>query len=122
MRIFVYECVCGGGLGMGVPASLLREGYAMLAAVVEDLQRIAGVHVVTLIDRRLAYEPGDECRLTVSDSVPFGTGVFEPEEFEEIAAECDATLAIAPEFLDLLYDLSRLAPKDRWLGSSSAAI
>jgi predicted ATP-grasp superfamily ATP-dependent carboligase len=112
MRIFVYECVCGGGLGTNVPASLLREGHAMLTAVVEDLRRIAGVTVVTLIDGNLSYQLGDECHHTNVES----------EDFEEVAESCDWTLAIAPEFLDLLHDLSRFVPEGRWLGSASEAI
>jgi tyramine---L-glutamate ligase len=80
MRVFVYECVCAGGLGSDVPASLLREGRAMLDAVCADFGRIPGVEVVTLADQRRFYET---------------------------AASCDWTLVIAPEFDDHLHDLNQ---------------
>jgi predicted ATP-grasp superfamily ATP-dependent carboligase len=41
MRIFVYEHVSAGGLGVDTPASLEREGRAMLDAIVADFQHIA---------------------------------------------------------------------------------
>ncbi len=104
MRIFVYECVCAGGLGPDIPSSLLREGHAMLAAIVADLQGIPGVTVVTLIDQNLSYEIGDECRRAT-----YPDPDFEDLDFEEFAAECDGTLVIAPEFNGLLLNRSRAA-------------
>jgi predicted ATP-grasp superfamily ATP-dependent carboligase len=97
MRVFVYECVCAGGLGSDVPASLLREGRAMLDAVCADFGRIPGVEVVTLADQRRFYET---------------------------AASCDWTLVIAPEFDDQLHDLSQavLDSGGRLLGSRPIAI
>ena len=41
MHIFIYEAVCAGDLGQNVPASLRREGEAMLSAVVTDFRRKA---------------------------------------------------------------------------------
>ena len=46
MRVFVYEHVSAGGLGPGAPASLLREGRAMLDAVAGDFARVPGVEEV----------------------------------------------------------------------------
>ena len=44
MRILVHEFVSGGGLaGRPVPASLAREGAAMLTALVADLAAIRGI-------------------------------------------------------------------------------
>ena len=47
MRIFIYESVSAGELGDDVPASLLREGAAMLRAISADLERLPGIEVVT---------------------------------------------------------------------------
>jgi predicted ATP-grasp superfamily ATP-dependent carboligase len=96
MRVFVYECVCAGGLGPDVPASLLREGRAMLDAVCVDFQSVPGVEVVNAEQRR----------------------------FRETAANCDWTLVIAPEFDDHLRSLSQtvLDVGGRLLGSLPAVI
>jgi tyramine---L-glutamate ligase len=51
VRILVYEFASGGGLaGRDVPASLVREGAAMRAALVADLSAIGGHQVVTTAD------------------------------------------------------------------------
>jgi predicted ATP-grasp superfamily ATP-dependent carboligase len=95
MRVFVYEFISAGGLGTDAPASLLREGRAMRDAVSDDFRRMPGVEVVT-----------------------------EASDFRATAASCDWTLVIAPEFDDLLRDLSQavLDVGGRLLGSLPAAI
>ncbi len=105
MRLFVYEHLCAGGLGPGAPASLRREGEAMLRAVAADFARIPGVRVVTLPDE--PDEPGGEADL-----------------FDAAVAGCDAALVIAPEFDDLLLDRSRrvLERGRRLLGALPEAI
>ena len=119
MRIFVYECVCGGGLGLDVPASLLREGSAMLSAVVADFQRISGMEVVTLIAEEWSYELGNDCR---RPAIAGGVGAF--VEIVEVVKSCDWTLMIAPEFDHLLERLSQtvLDVGGKLLGSTPAAI
>ena len=55
MQIFVYEHVTGGGLAsQPLPDSLAQEGGAMLRALLEDLLRVPGVNVVTMLDDRLS--------------------------------------------------------------------
>ena len=119
MRVFVYECVCAGGLGLDVPSSLLREGRAMLAAIVEDLQRVADVEVATLIAEEFAYQLGDVCHPTAAGSWSDGDRMF-----EAIAKDCAATLVIAPEFGGLLagYSLRVLDAGGRLLGPLPNAI
>jgi predicted ATP-grasp superfamily ATP-dependent carboligase len=94
MRVFVYEHVTLGGLGSDVPASLAREGLAMLGAVRCDFRRIPK------------------------------TGVVISGDFQKTAANCDWTLVIAPEFDDHLRALSQtvLDVGGRLLGSQPAAI
>lgn len=94
MRLFIYELISAGGLGDDVPASLRREGAAMLAAIVEDFERIPGIHVATLLAGDLAESVGRHCRrIDAAD---------EPKAFREVAVDADAALIIAPEFDDLL--------------------
>jgi predicted ATP-grasp superfamily ATP-dependent carboligase len=98
MRIFLYECICAGGLGCDVPASLRHEGHAMLEAIVWDFQQLGGIEVVTLLD--------------------------EEARFANCALSCDWTLVIAPEFDDLLRSHSQtvLDVGGRLLGSLPGAI
>src|SRR4051794_33295079 len=97
MRIFVYEHISAGGLGPDNPASLLREGRAMLDAVADDFGRVPGVSVVT-------PDHGGDFRARVRTT--------------------DATLVIAPEFDDLLLTRSRwvLEEGGRLLGSLPGAV
>lgn len=95
MRVFVYELVCAGGLGPGpVPASLEAEGRAMLASVVEDFARCAGVEVVTLLDQSFPGGLPGRCLRTAAAN--------QESAFAELAASADLTLLIAPELDGLL--------------------
>jgi len=116
MRIFVYEHITAGGLGPDAPASLRREGRAMLEAVVADFQKIANVSVTTLIDRELGYDLGDVCMRIDEDDVE--------ESFDRSAAACDVTLVIAPEQDNILLDCCQavLDVGGRLLGPSPAAV
>lgn len=79
MRVLVYEHLSAGGLPDEL--SLLREGAAMLAAVLQDLGVLPGVEAVSVQTRS---------RLGAA------------------AATCDAALIIAPEFDDILASIAYL--------------
>src|SRR5438094_908252 len=96
MRVFIYELLSAGGLGPDAPASLRREGWAMLAAVAEDFACLPDIHVSTLLDQRCPEPPGHHCRRI--------DPAQEPATFRDCAARADATLVIAPEFDDLLLE------------------
>ena len=56
MHIFLYEWATGGGLVEepgSLPASLVREGAAMIGALAADLVRIDGCRVTALRDPRV---------------------------------------------------------------------
>jgi predicted ATP-grasp superfamily ATP-dependent carboligase len=94
MRLFIYELISAGGLGDDVPASLRREGAAMLSAIVEDFERIPEVNVITLLSDRFDRSIGRHCqRTSVADEAAW---------FRRIAVDADAALIVAPEFDDLL--------------------
>jgi predicted ATP-grasp superfamily ATP-dependent carboligase len=99
VRLFIHECLSAGGLGPDAPASLRREGWAMLCAAAGDFGSVPDVRVSTLLDERSSDVPGCECRrIAVGE---------EPDAFRDFAACADATLVIAPEFCDLLLERSR---------------
>lgn len=100
MHMFLYEWATGGGLvdQMGsVPASILREGTAMVGALVADLVRIKDCRVTVLRDVRVLDMALPGCELIDIDSE-----YFRCEQFKRLAAEADGTIVIAPEFDQLL--------------------
>lgn len=86
MRIFVFESLSAGPLEAAASEtpcdSLLREGRAMLDALAGDLAAVSGIEVQTLLD-----VPRDESA-AASDRLA---------AFDRLAADCDATIVIAPE-------------------------
>jgi tyramine---L-glutamate ligase len=54
LRLLICEYVTGGGfLGQPLPASLVREGDMMLAALVKDVAGIGGIEIASVRDGRL---------------------------------------------------------------------
>ena len=101
LRLFVSEFLCGGGWSGGArPASLVREGAAMLRALLGDLLRIPSLQVVTTWDRRLSEELGLESRAL--QVIPVSGPEEEREVFTRLCHETDAIYVIAPELDDEL--------------------
>jgi predicted ATP-grasp superfamily ATP-dependent carboligase len=127
MRLFVSEYLTSGAwLAPFGDGSLAREGRAMLLAFLEDARAIDGVQAITTWDARLGAFPGDDddsglsrVEVHVSESAEHGL-----ELFRRLAAECDTTLVISPEFDELLQSRRELvdAVGGSWLGSSAGAI
>ncbi len=103
MRLFVSEFICGGGWSGGErPASLVREGAAMLRAFLGDLLRLPGVCVVTTWDRRLGSELG--IASPAVEVIPLSGPEEEQLVFDRLCREVDCVYVIAPE---LDHELSR---------------
>ena len=97
VRIFVSEFISSGAMsGTPLPISLLREGRAMLVAIVADLIAIPGCEVSTTLDRRLVggfpRRPNDPLHVWAIDNVE-----AEKIAFDRLVGEAVATLVIAPE-------------------------
>ena len=130
MRVFVYEHICGGGLaGQELPASLAREGWAMLSGVVQDFATVLGVRVHTTLDERLARSHEAllrEAHGEVSEPVQVEriAAVQVDDQVRKLAAKCDWTLLIAPEIDGILAQRCRWveAAVGRLLGPSPAAV
>ncbi len=100
MNVFVSEYVCGGGWPEDdVPPSLLREGGAMLRAIVEDLSRVPNCHVVTTMDA--GRQPLSAGGVRV---VQVRSPQEEQDVFAKLAAESDFCLVIAPELDNILNE------------------
>lgn len=106
MQLFLYEFITGGGmyaLGGKPEGSLLHEGRAMLAAVVEDAIKL-GAQPIAIRDSRLPFALPEGC-----EAVDVANMAELREAFISFAAAADHTLIIAPEFDGWLLKLARLA-------------
>jgi predicted ATP-grasp superfamily ATP-dependent carboligase len=117
MRIFVYEYLCSRS-PPDAPASLLREGRAMLSAVLADLGRCPGVEVETLLAPALLATPWPP------NVTPHAAPLDEEALFRTLAAAADVSLLIVPEFDGLLAARCRQVEEagGRLLGPSGAAV
>ena len=100
MHIFLYEWITGGGMVEEtgpLPTSMLAEGAAMVTALAADLVAIEGARVTLLRDMRL-----DDLVLSGCEVIEIHSSSHRLDEIERLAAEADHTLAIAPEFDDIL--------------------
>jgi tyramine---L-glutamate ligase len=107
MQIFVYEWATGGGLVEEhgtLPASLVREGSAMIGALAFDLAKISDCQVTALRDPRMLQLTLPRCRV-----VDVVGKVSHWDEFERLASAADATILIAPEFDGILLGAARRA-------------
>src|SRR4051812_13845920 len=101
MHYRVYEYITGGGTWSNddifPQGSLLREGHAMVSALVQDLRRLPNSDVIVLRDSRLGSLAIPAHRIYSVDS----------EEAEllallEIGSRVDAVILIAPETQGIL--------------------
>ncbi|QDU75192.1 carbamoyl phosphate synthase-like protein [Bremerella volcania] len=110
--VFVYELITGGGLycvpGSPAPSgSLLKEGTAMLAAVVDDFAAIDGLKVTVLRDSRLPT-----LSVAASQQITVEGPEGERTAFHDAVKSTEATLVIAPEFDGLHYERTKWAEED----------
>jgi predicted ATP-grasp superfamily ATP-dependent carboligase len=101
MKLFVFELICAGGMGPQAPSTLRAEGWAMLAALVEDFDRVDNVETLTLVDHWCPRPVGRLCWRSSPGEERSG--------FEKMAALADLTLVVAPECDQLLAKWSRWA-------------
>jgi predicted ATP-grasp superfamily ATP-dependent carboligase len=105
MHIFLYEWATGGGLveeSGGLPSSLLREGAAMIGALVSDIVKIQDFRVTALRDPRAL-----QLTLPHATLVDVLSQSSHWEEFERLTTTADATMIIAPEFDKILWNAAR---------------
>jgi predicted ATP-grasp superfamily ATP-dependent carboligase len=118
VRILVHEFVSGGGYaGRGVPSSLVREGAAIRAALLDDLAAIGQHDIVTTADDRfpVVARTGIEVVTVRAGRSPLP---------DALIASADAVWLIAPEIDRCLERLSARVDRNhrRLIGSGTAAI
>jgi predicted ATP-grasp superfamily ATP-dependent carboligase len=118
MRVFVYEYITGGGWLEQPelpPATLWREGAAMVAALAADFAILPEVEVCLLHDARWPRPQVSGCR--VHD---VGSAAEERARFEQLVNDSEWTVVIAPELGGALVQRCELVEQlgGRLLGPS----
>lgn len=91
MQVFVIETVTGGGLlGKALPSSLIEEGALMRDALIDDLEDLPGVRVVTTHDPRVPPP-------SRGTSFPIEEGEDPLEVWARLASQSHCSWPIAPE-------------------------
>jgi len=104
-NLFIFEYVSGGGFNqMQIPSSLFCEGYGMLKSIILDFKKL-NFKISTLLDHRIfflsSYLKADNIKETrVEDNYI--------ELFKVEVKKCDYCFIIAPEFSNILYQLTKI--------------
>ncbi len=104
-RIYIFEFVSGGGFNqVKIPSSLFCEGYGMLRSIIADFKKM-DFEITTLLDERIAflshYLEADSLQYIKADDNYISI-------FKESVKNCDYTFIVAPEFSNILYDLTKI--------------
>lgn len=102
MKILITEFITGGGLiAESLPASLLKEGEMMLAAIVRDFCDLPDVQVIVTRDPRCSFD-------NLSDQIYYhDIKSHYLIELGELCNSVDAVLPIAPESDQILERVTR---------------
>ena len=108
-KIFIFEFVSGGGFNqVEIPSSLFCEGYAMLRTIIEDFKNL-GFHITTLLDSRIKF-------LSLYMKADIIKSVELEEDYLQKYTTCvrnsDYCFVIAPEFSNVLYNLTKIVKKN----------
>jgi tyramine---L-glutamate ligase len=113
-RVWVFEYLSGGGDFHG--DTLLAMGVSMRDAIVADLLQVPGYVVSAATCERAPPLPGGAI------ATPAGAGESVADFVARQAVSHDAVLVVAPESGDVLAQLHRAVPPERWLGCDAASI
>ena len=109
-KIFIFEFVSGGGYNkVDIPSSLFCEGYAMLRTTIEDFKKL-GFQIITLLDIRIEflsqYLKADKIELVkkIDDYIKIYTDCIKESSY---------CFIIAPEFSNILYNLTKIAKDNK---------
>jgi predicted ATP-grasp superfamily ATP-dependent carboligase len=109
-KIFIFEFVSGGGYNkVDIPSSLFCEGYAMLRTTIEDFKKL-GFQIITLLDVRIEFLS----QYLKADIIKI---VNKNDDYTKIYIECvkesSYCFIIAPEFSNILYNLTKIAKDNK---------
>lgn len=107
-NIFIFEYVSGGGFNnIELPSSLFCEGFAMLRSLIYDFKKL-DYEITSLLDQRISYLS----QYLRADFIE----IVNPNDdfivkFKDNLNKCKYCFIIAPEFSNILYNLTKLAFK-----------
>lgn len=121
MKILVYEYITGSGAALTRSPTLVREGDAMLGALIKDLTDIPGLFLSVLRDRRLP-KPEPASAAIAWHTLEPGEDVL--EHFIPELRQVDAAWLIAPETAGILEGLCQTVESTGTflLGSPACAV
>ncbi|MBD3193913.1 MAG: ATP-grasp domain-containing protein [Candidatus Lokiarchaeota archaeon] len=106
--IFICEFVSGGGFNKEqIPVSLFCEGFSMLRAICTDLKKI-GFKIITLLDERISFLHE---LLPIDNFIICSKNSEYVKLFKESISKSDYCYIIAPEFSNILLELTKLVIK-----------
>jgi len=105
-KIFIFEFVSGGGYNkVDIPSSLFCEGYAMLRTTIEDFKKL-GFQIIVLLDNRIEFLS----QYLKADIIEL---VNKNDDYIKVYTDCvkesSYCFIIAPEFSNILYNLTKIA-------------
>jgi len=108
-KIFIFEFVSGGGFNqIEIPPSLFCEGYGMLRCIIADFKAL-NFNISTLLDERIAF-------LSIYLDSDVITRVSPQDDyikfFKDSIKDCEYCFIIAPEFSNILHDLTKIAKEN----------
>jgi len=108
-KIFVYEFISGGGFNnIKIPSSLFCEGFGMLRSIVADFKYL-DLELISLLDNRIRYLS----EILNLDSIKYVESDDDyKKEFLSRVKESEYCFIIAPEFSNILSELSQIVIKN----------
>ena len=104
-KVFIFEFIAGGGFNRDdMPSSLFCEGFGMLRSIIADFKAIS-FQIITLLDYRISsfsrYLKAEIINLVNADEDYL-------KKFKECVKKCEYCLIIAPEFSNILLNLTKI--------------
>ncbi|MHA1489356.1 MAG: ATP-grasp domain-containing protein [Promethearchaeota archaeon] len=104
-KVFIFEFIASGGFNRDeMPSSLFCEGFGMLRSIIADFKDLS-FQIITLLDYRISsfsrYLKADIINLVNADDDYL-------KKFKECVKKCEYCLIIAPEFSNILLDLTKI--------------
>ncbi len=104
--IFILEFVSGGGFNqVKIPALLFAEGFGMLRSIIADFQNL-DYEIETLLDFRIQFL--SRCLKADFINIVQNSDNF-VTKFKECVKKSKFCFIIAPEFLNILFNLTKIA-------------
>ena len=105
-NIFLFEFVSGGGFNqVDIPTSLFCEGYGMLRSIIADF-KLLDFEISTLLDYRIQKSLSKYLKADFIEQVESHDNYI--KKFKKFVKETEYCFIIAPEFSNILFDLTKI--------------